>query len=339
MPVHFGNFAEESRAVRESVGLIDLSHRGDLSLKGPDSVRFLHGQCTNDIQKLAAGSGCPVAFLTPKGKLICDGEALAFEDGLRIGCEPAMSGALLAHLKKFAVFDKVEIADASASRLLFSIQGRQAASWLHSLFGDRLPLAEPLAHATFDWNGIPVTAIRSNRIGEPGADLKAPAERSVELLDLLLAGTDAAAPRLFGTNALEILRVEAGIPKILVDMDENNLPNEARLEAAISYNKGCYTGQETVARLKTYGHVNKLLVGFLFDQEFPPPPGSPLFVPDQEARPAGKITSSIFSPWLGRVIALGYAPRDHSSPGDQLRLENGAHATITTLPFVPGASH
>jgi len=188
------------------------------------------------------------------------------------------------------------------------------------------------------WNGHRLVIAEAGFPGTPGYKILAPAQA----IGAVRASLQSAGAMVVGTEALETVRIETGVPRFGADMSEENFPPEARIEdRAVSYTKGCYLGQETIARIKTYGHVNRLLVGLLPETDAPIPRGAKLYHPDvtsvlREHKEAGYVTSSVYSPALKRIIALGYVNRKIEEPGTRVTIGDDApiQATVTTLPFV-----
>jgi folate-binding protein YgfZ len=269
----------------------ELAHRfraaGILDVTGADRESFLQGQLTQDVRGLAPGESRAAAGLTPKGKLLFVARVLGLGDRIRLVVPDTLRQLVFEHLRKYAVFTKVAIEDRTAELSRVGLCGPAMSSFA-------LP----------DWV--------ERMVPERGfsAEILAPAKRREELDALLRA----AGSYEISDETAEVLRVEAGRPRFGMDMDASNLPDEVGMDDAISTTKGCYVGQEVVARLRTYGRVNRRLVSFRFP-EGPVAAGDLLRLPDEE-RPskveAGRVTSSVHSPLLG-AIGLGYAFRDVAS--------------------------
>ncbi len=315
-------------AAREAAAWADLSARGRLKVTGADRVRFLHNQCTNDIKRLRPGDGCYAACLTNKGKMRGDFVARVCDEHILLDTEARLREPLAAGLRRYIAPEDVKTEDITEATGMLMLCGpkRGELEWaarparLSSMIGRAGGPAHSYAHITA---GDLVIA-RSWRTGLGNLDIIGPRGRISELKAALAK----VAPEL-GAEALNILRVEAGIPVFGVDMDENTIPNEAGLEArAISYEKGCYIGQETIARIKSMGHVNRHLVGLRLGQGTLPPPQEKILAAGVEI---GYITSAVASPRLG-AIALGYVRRGHEQPGTRVAVA-GQAAEISGLPF------
>ncbi len=298
----------------------DLSKRGRLRVRGDDAVRFLHSMTTNDIVALAVGAGCRAAMLTVKGKTLGDLVVYRVEDHLVLETEPELRQKLHRVFDQHVVMDDVEIDDITDDSAELGIYGEDAASVVGAALGQSLPLLAPWHHTLI--RGIRVAAAPD--LGMPGFHLFGTAN---ELGQLAVVGEH------LDDGSWEVLRIEAGRPRYGLDVDEDRLILEAHLEDAVSLDKGCYLGQEVVARATTRGHINRKLVGLFIDGDGPITPKSRLSGPGRDD--AGLVTSSGASRRLG-TIALGYVHRTLWEPGTVLELHDGAavrHAEVTTLPF------
>ncbi|MFM1768392.1 MAG: hypothetical protein RJA22_921 [Verrucomicrobiota bacterium] len=333
---HYGNPRAEYDALRQGVALLDLGFRSRLCVTGADRQRFLHGQVTNDILALRPGQGCYAALVNNKGRVESDLHVHCLPDELLLDFEPGLTPAVTRRLERFIVADDVQLLDVSAAYGHLAILGPRAATLAQTLApGLTLPAA-PLQSLVLPNPGAgDHILIRQPRAADDGFDLFAPAAQLPSLLQHLW--DQGATPA--GWQALEWMRVEAGLPRCPVDMDESVLAPEARLDArAISPSKGCYVGQEILNRLRTFAHVNRLLCGLRLDAApegtAPPAPGDRLCLA-ADGRDIGHLTTQVSSPVLG-PIALGYVRREASAPGTPLlvRTAGGNRAAVVAdLPF------
>lgn len=285
----------------EGAGLLDRSARGKLDVTGPDAAEYLQGQVTNDVPALEPGDACYAALLDPKAHIQADMRILrAGPSELWLDTEPQTLEAVLAHLRMYKIGRQVEIADRTSERALLSLIGPRA--------------AEMAARA-----GEPAKVMPT----ELGADLLVPAEAAGTVRAALL---EAGALQV-GEEAAEVVRVERGIPRHGVDFGPDNLPGEAGItERAVSFTKGCYIGQEPVARMYHRGRPNRTLRGLRLAAEAPP--GAPVSAGPKEV---GRLTSSVSSPRLG-AIGLAILRREVES-GDEVTVGGEVTATVTDLPF------
>ena len=340
VPTHYGNAEAEHAAVRRGVGIMDLSQRGKIRVTGDDRVKWLQSIISNDILPLATGQGICSSALTHKGKMLSYfrvyqlGESLMLEDAGEIG------DTTFSTLRKFLLYGtKAKMENCAESWGLLLVSGPRAFDLVKAAFGVDLASLKPLAFASQEIGGHGALLIRSDETGERDAELLIPADGLKAAWDRLWASGEAMGLMPFGAHALETLRMEAGIPKAGPDLNENVVPPEANLEGkAFSLTKGCYPGQEVVARMDTYGSVRRRMVGLVLEDAIVPPQGSKIFSGEREV---GWVSSAVRSPALGKVIALGFPLRDFTAPGMALSVEiNGERkaATVHALPFIQGSS-
>ena len=333
---HYGDIVAEHTALRQTVGLLDLGFRGRLCLLGADRKSFLNGQVTNNVKDLAVGRGCYAALVTAKGKMESDLNIYCLENELLLDFEPGLTAAVQARLEKFIIAEDVQTADVAPHYGLLSLQGPGAAAVLQTL---SLPVPSPalavhaLPHA--EWGEIYVT--NQPRLGGAGFDLFFPAAALPAAAETLLTDVRASGGLACGWSALEIARIEAGLPRFGADMDNSTLPPEAGLDSrAVSYSKGCYIGQEVIARIRTYGQVARALRGLRLPDELAalPKKGDKLL---HDGKEVGFITSAAVSPTLKANIALGYVRKEANAPGTRLQLQTPTAprpVLIVPLPFV-----
>lgn len=293
----------EYRAAREEVAWADLSAREQLQVTGPDRVSYLQGMVTNDVEKLPVGASCYAAVLTPKGAMVADARVLKLAEALVVDTGGGCGEALRAFLDKYLISEEAEVVPAPQYAVV-ALVGPKAAGLLAALpagavVGTLAPLGAP---------GLDALVLRE----QWGAVTAA------------LAGVQR-----LSDETLEVLRVEAGAPRFGRDMGDHTIPLEANLERAIDYHKGCYIGQEVIARGTYRGQMNKRLVGLLLG-DAAPEPGAELRKADKKV---GWLTSVVRSPLKGQQVALGYVHRDHLAEGSELELAGGGKAVVCALPF------
>ena len=354
---HYGDMPAEHAALHASAGVIDLSFRSRLCLVGADRARFLHGQVTNDVKKLRAGEGCYAAITTAKGKMESDLNIFCLADELLLDFEPGLTGKISARLEKYLVSDDVQIVDAAPHYGLLSVQGPKSADVIRALnlfpeipaneFGS-VKISDPtlgeiyLANHARLFFGAPNSdsASRGNKnqnadleIGAPpaGFDLFIPNNSLGAVADKLIAAAKNFGGRACGWAAFETTRIENGIPRFGADMDENNLPQECGLDTrAVSFNKGCYLGQEVINRIHSFGHVNKELRRLRLADDLPALPvrGEKLF---RDGKEAGYITSAVKSPMFTAILALGYVRREANQIGGELILQTASQSSTVKI--------
>ncbi len=314
-PESFGAPQEEYRALRESAGLLDLSARGKIAVVGSDRVRWLHGMVTNDIKGLRPGQGTYCFVLTAQGRIVADLQVLLQADRVLLDCEPFLTQKILPALEHYIIMDQVELSDLTASLGTLGVEGPRAAQVLRAALNcEDLP-QNCLEHIAADelliWR-----VDRGFWIAAPVAELRALWER-----------LEAAGARPVGFQALDTTRIEAGLPRYGVDIEETTLPQETGQMRAIHFNKGCYIGQEIVERIRSRGHVNRMLMGLKSEGNLKP--GAAV---EADGKEIGRVTSAARSPSLGCSIALAYLRREFAEPGRQV-LVGGQPAEVSALPF------
>ncbi len=334
LPLHFGNVRAEYHAVRHGVGICDLSHRGLVHMTGADRQRFLHAMVSNDTASLQPGQGCYAALLTNKGKLVADFGVYADAEAYWLDFEPLMAQLFIDTIDFFIIADDVTLSNETANSGVLAVEGPTANELLTFACGQELPELAPYAHLSCQLGGQEVRLIRRSHTGEDGYQLLMSRDAMPAVWSALWEYRETCGGRAIGLDALEIRRIEAGIPLLGQDMTEETIPLEANLLNAISYTKGCYIGQEVIARIDARGHVNRQLTGLRLDGDTLPKSGDKVASPEREV---GWITSVAHSLTLNQNIALGYIRREALEPGT--RLEVQAHdttmgATVVTLPFI-----
>jgi folate-binding protein YgfZ len=305
------------RALVDGVALVDRSERGKLALTGGEAKAFLHGQVTNDIEGLEPGSGCYAAFLTHKGKMLGDLRVLDTGDELLLDCERVALQELFTMIRRFKLGRDVELHKRTLERGLLSLIGPGARA---AAGAPDLPATEH-AHRAAEVGGAPVRLIAT----DVGVDVLCDAADTERVAAAL--GAAGAVP--VEEAEAEVRRVETGRPRFGVDLDDSVIPQEAGLnERAVSFTKGCYVGQETVARLFYRGKPNRHLRGLRLSA--PVAAGAPLRLGEREVGRLGSVASSpVHGP-----IALALVRRE-AEPGTTLAVgDDGAEtATVVDLPF------
>jgi len=332
----YGDVRAEHAALRGTAGALDLSFRGRLCVSGSDRRAFLNGQVTNNVKDLRTGQGCYAALVNAKGKMESDLNIYCLENELLLDFEPGLSAAVRERLEKYIIAEDAQVDDAAPLYGLLSAQGPRAAAVLESL-GLPVPHNFMGAIRLEDAALGEIYVASQPRIGTSGFDLFVPTSSLPRAAEQLRTAARAAGGRFCGWAALEVARIEAGLPRFGADMDHTNLPPEACLESrAVSYSKGCYIGQEVISRLRTYGQVAKSLRGLRLPDDLPelPANGAKIFQGEKEV---GVITSAAASPMLRANIALGYVRREAGAPDTELFVAVGAAkvlARVVPLPFI-----
>jgi folate-binding protein YgfZ len=302
----------DTHVLTDSCGLVDRSERGKLALTGPEAKTFLHGQVTNDIEGLEPGRGCYAAFLTHKGKMLGDMRVLDLGDELLLDTERVALQELFNMIRRYKLGSDVELHKRTLELALLSLVGPDA----RRVAGAE-DLVEEHANRRSEIAGVRVVLVAT----DVGIDVFAPAESKAAVAAAL------GVPEVDEATA-EVVRVEHGRPRYGVDLDDGVIPQEAGLnERAVSFSKGCYVGQETVARLHYRGKPNRHLRGLRLSE--PAEPGAVLRLGDKEV---GRLTSAVVSPTHGPIgLAL---VRRQAAPGDTVAVgDAGTTAQVVELPF------
>lgn len=337
IPASYGDVAAEYSAVRESggAGLIDFSSRGRIEVSGSEAVQFLNGLITNDVKALATGAWMRAAFPNVQGRLIGEARVLRLaNDRFIFDTESQSRERVLKTLERFTLAGDFHVTDLQDALALMSVQGSRAEAIMAATLGPVAARIERGHVYTGQWKSKPLYLIRDSATAEDGFDLFVGSAEAVSLWDALAAS----GARAVGSDALEVLRIEAGIARYGVDMDETNVVLEAVPDEAVSFTKGCYIGQEIIARIHWRGHVAKKLCGLVFDE------GGEARRDDKirsvDGKEIGRLTSVAFSPRLNRIVALAYVKYDYLTPGTEVRLHSGETelaARVAELPHVRGS--
>lgn len=323
LPRHFGDAAAEYGALRAGAALVDLGYRTVVRAVGPDGATFLHGMLTNDVEHLSPGAGCPALLLTIQGRVTADVRVAVEEGAIVLEVDVRARAALASALEKLIIADDVELHEPEEPVALLGLEGPRAAS----LIPGAAALA-PWAHAQLVVAGATLRVQRASEVRGEGFVLHAPAAGAAAVWDALVA----AGARACGMEALEGRRVEVGVPRIGLDMDGSTLALEVPVDEAISSTKGCYLGQEVVARGTARGHVNRRLVGLVLEAPLPDAAASL----EHDGKEVGRLTSVARAFGLGQPAALGFVRREHWDEGTELSVRHGqgrTRARVTAFPL------
>ncbi len=319
----FNNDDKAIAAVKDNVAICDRSHWGLLKITGSDRLRYLHNQSTNDFEKLKPGDSCDTVFVTPTARTLDLATAYITEDEAIVLVSPQRREQLLTWLDKFIFpFDKVELTDISTAYAVFSLLGTQSSKLLSQLTTDDISPLAPGKHQLVNIDGNPVRIGMGSGLAIIGYTLILPSVNTEAVWSKIAEA--GAVP--FGEHLWESLRVRQGRPKSDREITEDYNPLEAGLWQTISFEKGCYIGQETIARLNTYNGVKQRLWGIKLDR--PAAPDTPILVGDKKV---GVLTS--YTETSTGSYGLGYVRTKAGGEGLQVQIGE-AVGTIESLPFV-----
>ena len=332
--LQYTSMEAEYVALRQSAIVVDRSHRTRMSFEGDRRLETLTGLVTNDVGALVPGAGQYAAALTPRGKIICDLRIFARGSDLLVDVSARAAAGFVAMVRKFVnpratryVDRSEELADVG----VFGPRSREIVASVTGLTTDVLAGLVPYASQACDVHGQPVLVARVPDIGIEGYELIVPTETRAGIWRRAIES--GAVPA--GLDAWDTARIEAGRPEWGIDIDDTTIPQEANFDElhAISYTKGCYTGQETVARVHFRGHVNRHLRGLSYPGAVALPRGAQLY--GEGDKVIGDVRSSAVSPRLGG-IALAMVRRE-VAPGASVRVQweggDGSTASVVQLPF------
>ncbi len=328
VPTHYGSLADEVDLLREGCGLVDRSSVDRLVMSGPDRERFLSGMVTCEVRGLGDGGGTYGFFTTRKGGVLSDFVLLALPERFLLELPPGRAEAVAGHLRTYILADRVEV-ERVADPVPLAVVGPEAKRLLRDLLEEAFPAAAEArwGHGDATLAGVTVRLASRPHLGVDAWTVWAPADGAEAVARALL---DAGA-RPAGRDALDAVRIEAGIPLWGEDYDETNLPQEVGPDEALNFTKGCYLGQEVVARIHYRGGVNRRLVGLEFDGDEPPAKGTELLL---EGRPVGAVGSVTISPILEGPIGLAVVHKKAAEPGTRLDVAGDGEAEVAELPFV-----
>ncbi|MFN7945745.1 MAG: glycine cleavage T C-terminal barrel domain-containing protein [Blastocatellia bacterium] len=332
LPRSYGDVRAEYAAIRGGVAVLDFSPEGKLEVSGKNAAQFINGLVTNEVKTLASGHGVPAAFLDAHGKVSALCRIYNLDGRLLLQLHPERREKIYNNLKRFTLAGEFFLNDLTEQQSLISLQGPHAAALLESLTGaavseNEITIAERvIADQT-------VLVATHARCGEAGFDLFVAAEAAPQVWQAIIVRGAEFGARAVGQEAFEIARIEAAVPREGIDVNDTHILLEAGLDDSVSYTKGCYLGQEIIARIHWRGQPAKRLMKLSVSADAPPA-GAELYGSD--GKKVGAITSSTRSLANDEIIALGYVHRYYIAPGTELTIRNGeteiGTATVSALP-------
>lgn len=334
-PIRFTHPFAEHQAARSAAVVIDLSFLGKLELAGPDAREFLQRIASADLSQTPPGQGHASYLLNGQGKVVHAFDALATPDGFLLITESGGTGPIAKDVATLQFGEKIQLQDYSDHLGALLLAGPRAEAIVSAAI-DRgaLPPEVPRSHAFVGIEGASVLAIRDARAGIPGLLLLVPRAAADAVLQKLLNAGQAMGLQRAGLAAFDTLRIEAGLPRFGLDFGNDLFPQEIAIDEAFSLSKGCYPGQETVARIDTYGKTHRKLVGLVLDspKEDVPQRGDRLLKGTEEV---GEVRSWAISPLLERPVALAVVRTAKAPVGAELeiRSDDGRALTAKVVDF------
>jgi len=322
-PPHFGDPLAEFNAGRTTAALFDVGDRSQIEVRGADRVAFLHNFCTNDVKRLAAGQGCEAFVTNVKGRVLGHVFLFVEADGVWLESVAGADESLIAHLDRYLITEDVQLHARTAEFGELFVTGPQAEAVLTAA-GFSVELREPYSHTQIDDD---IRVRRVDWFNQPDFLLAFPRSAEAEFRERL-ASCDDCFPA--GSLAFHALRIDAGFPLYGVDISEDNLAQEVgRTASAISFTKGCYLGQEPIARIDAMGHVNRELRRLRLENGPAPAAGAQILSPDEDE--IGRVTSSVQLTAASQPLALGYVRSRYTKAGTCVLVESGGERVAATV--------
>lgn len=326
IPLTFNNDSQALKAVSESVVLCDRSNYGLITISGGDRLRYLHNQTTNDIQGLKSGSGCDTVFVNSTGRNIDLTTVYLQEEQILLLVYPQQTEVLINWMDRYIFpFDKVELKDISSDYAIFTLMGKESKNLLSPWVDESILSAPEFHHQKIIIDGIELTLTVGCNLKLMGYNLIIPQEKAGDIWQKLTTKN----PILMGSKAYEKLRILQGKPKPTSELNEEFNPLESGLWEAISFDKGCYIGQETIARLNTYQGVKQKLWGIKLNQAINPEIEK--VITNLEGEKIGKLTS--YAEIESEFFALGYIRTKAGGIGLKVKIGT-AEGEVIEIPFV-----
>ncbi len=328
-----GDLETQYQALCHGLALVDRTDRGLLVVTGADSVTWLHNLTTNHVKTLSHLDGNYAFAVSVQGRILFDLNILVRPDAIWIDLDRRFLERATQHFDKYIVMEDVTVEDRSDRFVRLAVIGDRAMSVLADLGASNVKAMSQLAQTDLMCQGVSVVAARHDFCGPYSVELFAAPDQAASVKGALVDGSGA---DVVGEEVVQIRRIEAGIPWPGYEITDEYLPAETlQLERAVSFNKGCYLGQEVVERMRSRDVVARQMVGLRFEGDRPPTKGAELATPDGQT--VGQITSSCVSLAMGCPIGLGYVKTGSHEVGQGLSAQCGGvgvEAVVTSLPFV-----
>lgn len=326
LPEGFSNFDSEYQAARQTVAIFDTNWHLTANFTGRDRVKYLHAITSGNVKDLATDRGTLALLLSPQGRILAELEILALAESILLRSHVSLREQTLSTLRKYILGSQVKLEDATDSTGSFAIGGPRAAEVLKQIADLDLAEMQEMAIAEIRIDQIPCRLLRRSHFAQSGAEIVASRDALPQVWRTAEAAVRAQGGVPIGMLALNSLRLEAGVPWFPVDFNDTLIPHEAAVENThISFNKGCYTGQEIVERVRSQGRVNRKRVRLEFSTAEPPLPGTKLRTGGNEI---GAITSSGYSPANAKAIGMGYVRREQHALGSKVEYDGGTAEVI-----------
>ena len=301
IPDHYGNVEEELLAINHHVALLDRSYLGKIALKGKDGIDLLNRISTNDLQYLSVGAMVDTVFTTPKGRLIDYCRVINTGEEIGLISSFMKAGHLIEWINRFIILEEAELRDISDIYCWMTLIGPKSKLALSQITGKVIPEREEIIWLKIEGESFPAFINKNFKV--PAYNFCFPVKNAEKIAAFLVENINKLDGCIVGDNAFQIIRVESGMPDWGTEITQDYNPHEARLTNAISFTKGCYTGQEVIARLDTYDKVQKYLMIIELSEKISSLPPLDVFIEDEAI---GHLTSYVFNPVSTRSVGLGY---------------------------------
>ncbi|HTZ73514.1 MAG TPA: glycine cleavage T C-terminal barrel domain-containing protein [Candidatus Aquilonibacter sp.] len=326
LPEGFSDFETEYRAAREAVALIDTNWRLTANFTGRDRVKYLHAITSGNVNDLAEDRGTLALLLNPQGRILAELEMYALPESVLVRSHVSLREQTIATLRKYILGSQVKLEDATDSFGSFAVEGPRANAVLKAIAAVEIAGISDMAAMEISIDHIRCRLLHRSHFGEPGAEIIASTDSLAQLWRAAEAAVRGQGGGPVGMVALNSLRLEAGVPWFPADFNDTVIPHEAAVETThIAYNKGCYTGQEIVERVRSQGRVNRKRVRLKFSSAQPPLAGTKLRAGASEV---GAVTSAAYSPEYSSAIGMGYLRREHHAPGSTVEYDGGTASVL-----------
>jgi folate-binding protein YgfZ len=316
VPEHYGDVQAELTFIRDSVALLDRSYLGKVSLNGENTIDFINRISTNDMTKLFMSTVCDTVFVTPKGRIIDYCRVIKQGREYIIISSYVDCTHLMEWLNRFLILEDIELADVSNNYVWLTLMGPKTRHFLSALNGEKVTKDDELMW--IDKFGEQFPAFLNNHLYVPAYNICLPVDKSREIAQWLNERLKDFQGGMIGDTAFQITRVESGMPDWGTELNENYNPHEARLLNAVSFTKGCYTGQEVIARLDTYDKVQKYLMIIEIQEGIDQSPPLDIFLDEEKI---GVLTSYVFDPLTDKSVGLGYIKKMYAHEDYNLQVE------------------
>ena len=316
IPSHYGDVNSELHFVRDTVGILDRSYLGKISLSGYETIDFINRISTNDMTKLLMGSVCDTVFITPKGRIVDYCRVIKQEQEYIVISSHVECKYLMDWINRFLILEDIDIKDVSKNYIWLTLIGPRSRVFLGALTGQPVtPDDELIWINKFD---VLFPALLNNNYYVPAYNICLPVDRCMEIIDQLKDKLLEFEGGMIGDTAFQITRIESGIPEGGTELTGDYNPHEARLLNAVSFTKGCYTGQEVIARLDTYDKVQKYLMIIEMQETVNTSTPFDVYLEDEKI---GVLTSYAFDPLANRSVGLGYIKKIYAHDDYNLQVE------------------